>query len=112
MGRPKQAPEQVQRRQFTLEFKQEAVRQIGVEGRTVSEVARRLGIRREMLAQWQRTVAGAPARPAPAAPAEATPASRQALEQEVRRLKKRVAELEEEAVILGKATAYFAKRHG
>lgn len=112
MGRPKKAPEQGQRRQFTLEFKQEAVRQIGVDGRSVSEVARRLGIRREMLAQWQRTVAGEASRAATPSAAAGTPASRQALEQEVRRLKKRVAELEEEAVILGKATAYFAKRHG
>ena len=111
MGRPRKAPEQVQRRQFTLEFKQEAVRQVELEGRSVSEVARRLGIRREMLAQWQRTVAGAAPRPA-TPPADAAPTSREALAQEVRRLKKRVAELEDEAVILGKATAYFAKRHG
>jgi transposase len=109
MGRPKKAAGQEQRRQFTLEFKQEAVRQLHQDGRSVSDVARSLGIRREMLAQWRRVLAGHAPR---LAGAETGPASRQALEQEVRRLKKRVAELEEEQVILGKATAYFAKRHG
>ena len=51
MSRPKKAVEDVQRRQFTMEFKREAVRQLESGEHSVSEVARRLGIRRENLYQ-------------------------------------------------------------
>jgi transposase len=101
MGRPK-GP--AARRQFTVEFKQEAVRQLEASDLPVSEVARRLGIRREALYQWRQqygvsTVSGT-----------ATPTV--SVEEELRQLRKRVAELEEERAILGKAMAFFAKRHG
>ena len=43
-----------QRRRFTQEFKLEAVRLAAVGDRRVSEVARDLGIRAEMLRQWKR----------------------------------------------------------
>jgi len=110
MTRPKKSAGDVQRRQFTMEFKREAVRQLESGEHSMSEVARRLGVRRENLYQWQQQVkpdgVRAP-RKASAAPDEAeTP------EQELRRLRRRVAQLEEDQEILGKAMAFFAKRHG
>lgn len=104
MGRPKRAPGEELRRGFTLEFKQEAVRRVAVGDQSVAQVALALGIRVETLYQWRRQLAGGVARPTTvAAPHDAD---------EVRRLKRRVRELEEEAVILGKAMAFFARRHG
>ena len=42
------------RRQFTKEFKVEAVRLIVEEGRRISEVARELGIRENLLGRWKK----------------------------------------------------------
>ena len=110
MGRPKKAAGEELRRQFPLAFKQEAVRQVTEGGRSLTEVAQSLGVRREMLQQWRRTLAGTPPRPAGARSVEA-PAV-ESPEAELRRLRRRVAQLEEEQEILGKAMAFFAKRHG
>lgn len=109
MARPKKRPGEGQRRQFTLEFKREAVRQVEAGTHSVSEVARRLGIRRENLYQWQQQVRASGPGEAPPLP---PPSEAESLADEVRRLRRRVAELEEEQAILGKAMAFFAKRHG
>ena len=76
----------------------------------MSEVARRLGVRRENLYQWQQQVKPDGVR----APHEASaaPDAAETPEQELRRLRRRVAQLEEDQEILGKAMAFFAKRHG
>lgn len=109
MARSKKAPGEGQRRQFTMEFKREAVRQLESGPHSVSEMGRRLGIRREILAQWQQQLR---ASASGVSPTSAPPAEAPSLEDEVRRLRRRVAELEEEQAILGKAMAFFAKRHG
>ena len=75
------------RRQFSAEFKQEAVRLVDG-GRPVSEVARSLDVRTDLLRKWQRQFATA---------------------EELRRLRREVAVLREERDILKKATAFFAK---
>jgi transposase len=41
------------RRQFTREFKFEAVRLVAEDGRSVADVARELGIRADMLRAWR-----------------------------------------------------------
>src|SRR2546425_11006113 len=44
----------VRRRHFTREFKQQAVRQVLVAGRSAANVARELGIRADQLRRWKR----------------------------------------------------------
>lgn len=111
MTRPKKGAGERQRRAFTIEFKREAVRQLESGDHSVSDVARQLGIRRENLIQWQRQFASK-AKTRVARRPIALAASEESSEQELRRLRKRVAQLEEEQEILGKAMAFFAKRHG
>jgi len=95
------------RRQFTAEFKLEAVRLVD-SGRVVLDVARSLGIRADMLRKWRRQCGAAVA---PVDPHEAFPGHGQLTSQdeEVRRLRREVAVLREEREILKKATAFFAK---
>ena len=93
-----------QRRQYTLEFKQEAVRLGKARGLTPAQVARDLGLDRSIVRTWvEKADAGqlvdAPVRQA-AAPS---------LEEENRRLRKENAVLREEREILKKAAAFFAK---
>ena len=93
-----------QRRQYTLEFKQEAVRLVKAQGLTPAQVARDLGLDRSIVRTWvEKSDAGqlvdAPVRQ-PSAPS---------LEEEVRRLRKENAVLREEREILKKAAAFFAK---
>jgi transposase len=95
------------RRQFTQEFKMEAARLVMQGDRRLSEVARELGLRPEMLRQWQRQAEGRPGR----APADVFPGPGKlpSVDEENRRLKRENAQLREERDILGKATAFFAK---
>src|SRR5262245_34841908 len=92
------------RRQFTREFKLEAVRLVN-SGRSVSRVAAELGIRPDMLRTWKRQVAGSDS---------VTEVFRghgrvTSQEQELRRLRQELARVTEERDFLKKAAAYFAK---
>lgn len=49
---------ELKRRQFTPEFKLEALRLVTEGGRPVAQVARELGIRPEMLRRWRRQAEG------------------------------------------------------
>ncbi|ALV61542.1 transposase (plasmid) [Burkholderia cenocepacia] len=100
----------VPRRQYTKEFKVEAVRLAESAGQ--HEAARRLGVPVATLGNWCRGQrdggAQATAGPAPAAPSSSRrPVSD--LEAEVSRLRKELASAKLDIEILRKATAYFAK---
>jgi transposase len=92
------------RRQFSAEFKIEAVRLVE-SGKPPHEVARELGIRGDLLRKWRRQYATAP-RPQQAFPGNGKLTSQ---DEEIRQLRRRVAQLEEEREILKKATAFFAR---
>ena len=93
-----------QRRQYTLEFKQEAVRLIKEQGLPPAQVARDLGLDRSIVRTWvEKANAGQLVDAAVRQPS--TPS----LEDEVRRLRKENAVLREEREILKKAAAFFAK---
>lgn len=91
------------RRQYTKEFKQEAVRLAQQPGMRINQIARDLGINRTMLSSWIRkslTEGGDAFR---------GHGNRKELEQENAVLKRRLRVLEEERDILKKAATWFAK---
>jgi transposase len=91
------------RKQFTPEFKREAVQLVESGSRSASELARELGVRRNQLYKWQREfqARGTGAFPGSGARKERTT--------EIARLKRERARVTEERDILKKAAAYFAK---
>jgi transposase len=91
------------RRKHSAEFKREAVRLTYEPGRTVAEVADRLGIARGLLQRWrsQMKADGAEAFPGQGRP--------RASDEEVVRLRRELARTIEEREILKKALAFFAK---
>jgi transposase len=94
-----------QRRQFSRDFKLEAVRQVTDGKRPVAEVARELKIRADMLHKWLRAAGAAPSADA-VFPGNG---KRSAQDEEIRHLRRELAQVREERDILQKATASFAK---
>jgi transposase len=88
------------RRKFRKEFKREAVRLLQSSGKPLSEIARELGVHANVLRSWQEMVKAE----------EKTGLTPDELE-ELKQLRKDKARLEMEVEILGKATAFFAKRN-
>jgi transposase len=84
---------------YTVEFKEEAVRQVIQRGYSVKEVAERLGVSTHSLYKWIRA----------ARPATEEADRLAAAEREVRSLKAALRRTEEERDILKKAAAYFAR---
>ena len=84
------------RRQFSREFKEEAVRLVVESGRPLSVIARELGIRPEQLREWR----GQVRRPKPTVPAEAA---------ELQRLRQELELTRQERDFLKKAAAFFAR---
>ncbi len=92
------------RRDFTAEFKAEAVRMaLGRKaGVTMTQIGRELDVTADQLRTWI-----AAARQAEGAPITARPD--ESLEQEVRRLRREVAVLRQEQAFAKKVAVYFAK---
>ncbi|BCQ26850.1 transposase [Caballeronia sp. NK8] len=91
------------RREFSEEFKREAVALVLEQGYTVTKAAKALGIGESALRRWmgnRRPVAGAPVVGLQDGSAE---------QRKIRELEKRVLELERERDILKKSTAFFVK---
>ncbi len=86
------------RRQYDEEFKKRAVQLSNQPDRSVQSVVDSLGISHSMLYRWRQKYSEKGEKTAEAVQTE-----------EVRLLRKRIAELEEENEILKKASAYFAK---
>jgi transposase-like protein len=92
------------RRQYTPEYKAEAIRQVNVGDRSMSQVSRDLGLRMNTLWEW---VHQAEVDAGKGEPEELTTTEREELKQ----LRREVARLREEREILKKATAFFAKEN-
>jgi transposase len=94
------------RQGYSKEFKEGAVRQVTVDGRSVAEVAEGLGVSRWSLYEWLKAAR------TDGADAFRGNGNRTAAEQEIHELKQRIRVLEEEKAILKKAATYFAKNLG
>ena len=93
------------RRQFTREFKLEAVRLV-TKGHSVSKVAAQLGVRPDMLRHWKQQVEGSALSKKEVFPGHGNVVSS---DQEVRRLRRELERVTQERDFLKKAAAYFAK---
>jgi transposase len=91
------------RRQFSREFKLEAVKLVKERGVSIAQASRDLDVHENVLRKWVRDVA---ADPVHAFPGQGQMKPEQA---EIERLKKEVAKLKMERDILKKAAAFFAK---
>ena len=89
------------RRNFTLEFKRDAVRLLRG-GRSVTDVAQSLGIARSLLQRWRGQI--------DSSADEAFPGRGKQTgdQEELRKLKQKLRDVTEERDILKKALAYFA----
>ena len=93
-------------RQYTEAFRREAVKLADQPGRSATEVAQELGIHVGQIYNWRTQFNKLSKRQFTVA--EGTNHAK-AESEEVRRLKKRIAEIEQERDFQKKATAYFAK---
>lgn len=95
------------RRQFTREFKLEAVRLAKESGKPQAQVARELGIRPDMLRAWKRQAEGR----AGFVVADMFPSNghQPSQDEELQRLRRENERLRQERDFLKKAAAYFAK---
>ena len=92
------------RRKFDREFKEDAIRLILDGGRSVREVARDLGIHENMLSRWKKEYLQDKEHSFPGK------GHMKPHEEEIFKLKRKVADLEEDRAILKKALAIFSKR--
>lgn len=95
------------RRQFSWEFKMEAVRLVTDGSKPLAHVACELGIRPDMLRSWKRQAAGAVGDAAEAVfPGNGRLTNH---DEELRRLQRENERLHQERDFLKKAASYFAK---
>jgi transposase len=93
------------RRQFTREFKIEAVRLVRERGVSVAQASRDLGVHENVIRKWVKQFDEDPRQ---AFPGHGMMKAEQA---EIARLRREVLKLKAERDILKKAAAYFAKDH-
>ncbi|WP_406726949.1 transposase [Streptomyces sp. GD-15H] len=89
-------------KRYTAEFKRDAIALVDSTGRTVTEVARELGVSPESLRNWHRQ---AKVDRGEGRPGELTSAERE----ELKRLRKQNAEQAKTIEVLRKAAVFFAK---
>ena len=94
------------RKIYTKEFKEEAVRLLNKGDRQVTELARNLGVRRNQLYKWREQISqkGSTAFPGHGGRPKADECS------EIQRLRRELKQVTEERDILKKAETYFANQ--
>lgn len=94
------------RQRFSREFKMEAVRQLELGQKPVTQLALELGVARNRLYKWQAQLrSGKPLHARPGRP-------KLSEESEIARLKRQLKRVTEDLDTLKKAQAYFTKRRG
>ncbi len=93
------------RRNYTQEFKEEAVKLITNQGYSFAEAGRNLGVNPNVLSRWKKEIEGVTG-------SGLSPASAVSVQSELKRLRKENKRLRMEREILKKAAAFFAKESG
>ena len=88
-----------QRKNYTDEFRQEAVRLLQMSGKSARQIGRELGVAQSVLSRWKEQ----------ADASETVSDEDQSKDEELRHLRRENARLRMERDILKKATAFFAK---
>ena len=88
-----------QRKNYTEEFRQEAVRLLQMSGKSARQIGRELGVAQSVLSRWKKQADGS----------ETISDEDQSNDEELRQLRRENARLRMERDILKKATAFFAK---
>lgn len=97
-------------KQYTQEFKLEAVRLLNESDKPVIQVARELGVRVNQIYKWKKQLDDKPTKAfSRTRKASDKPQSKTDLADENKELKRKIERLEAEKDILKKAAAYFAK---
>lgn len=91
----------ITRRKYDRQFKIDTIRHLENSGKKVSEVARDLGIRYDLISRWKRELAEDNIK--------AFPGNGNPRDEEISRLKKELADVKMERDILKKAVAIFSK---
>jgi len=94
------------RKQFTREFKVEAVRLLDEGKKPAAELARELGVRRNQLYKWKEKI---DQRGSEAFPGTGRRPGTDTQAAEIAKLKRELSQAKEEVEILKKAAAFFAK---
>ena len=98
------------RKHFSREFKVAALSRVQDGVRSMSEVARELGVHPGTLRHWKKQLGGLDSGAAlPPSAGNGASSSDESLEAEVLRLRREVAKLRQERDILKKAAAFFAR---
>ena len=97
------------RRDFSAEFKAEAVKLVKAGRKEVTQIARELDVSRQLLYSWVRQANRRKGKPL----SDVFPGhgKRGAEEAEIARLRRELAQAKQDNEILKKATAFFAKHH-
>lgn len=90
------------RRNYSNEFKEEAVKLVTEQGYSIAEAARNLGVNANLLGRWKKETE----QPDDGA---TSPGNMAAMQAELKRLRKENKQLKMEREILKKAAAFFAK---
>ena len=91
------------KKQYSAEFKIEAVKRLEKSGESLSQVARELGVRPTTMHGWVQKYKESPETPFPGS------GHLKPEDERLRKLEKEIRDLKEENEILKKAAAYFAK---
>lgn len=91
------------RTKHSVEFKREAIRRVVEDKESIASVARSLGLARETMYRWVREYRESPAE------AFRGNGKLTSQDEEIRQLRRKVTQLEEEREILKKAATFFAK---
>ena len=95
----------IKRKNYTQEFKNEAVKLITEQGYSFAEAGRNLGVNPNLFSRWKRDIEGD-------SNGYLSPASAVSVQAELKRLRKENKQLKMEREILKKAAAFFAKESG